>query len=99
MKYTREFMFFPNIRCYDYQQWGHRVDCYPLPPFNQIAIFLENKGWEIIDYKEIKSGLHDSYPLPDHVQYGLLIHAVSYEKPKDDEKYVYRAINERGDFE
>ena len=98
MKYTREFKFFPNMRCYDYQAWGHKTDCYPLPSFNYIANFLEEKGWEIIDYKEIPSGLHDTHGIPDNVKFWLLIHAISCDKPKEDEKYNY-IVNKNGGLE
>ena len=93
-RYFREFKFLPDIECYDYQPWGHKIKCYEVPHINYIANYLENKGWEIIDYKEIPSGLSDTHGIPTCVKNGIVIRAISYTKPTYNEPYIYRMSDE-----
>lgn len=57
MRYTRKFLFEPSweSRCYS---WCTMDDLYEIPPFNRIARFLNQKGWQIDSFRYIE----DIYP-------------------------------------
>lgn len=97
MKITREFWFYPSWSSRGYS-WETDEDIFLIPNFNTMAKILNDRGWEIIEYKIVK----------DTQYYGR--NEIEFNKARftccknvrgkfKEEKYDYYAIGKNGELE
>lgn len=96
MKYLRQFVFKPT--------WKSRgtsdetdEDKYPLPSFNDICEFLEDRGWEVHSWEYIEDEGVLGYHKRDDMR-SLIVYATStaYPRPLDREGYYIYEMTAKG---
>ena len=91
MKYTRKFEFIPS-----WESRGRNLcttnDLYEIPPFNWIARFLNQSGWQIDSFKYID----DSYPHypTDEMKSIELYCSKDVERFREEPTYEYTSTGE-----
>ena len=98
MKITRQFTFYPtwSSRHFSYENYE---DLFPIPEFNVIARFLEDKGWEISSFEYCKDDDY-GFGAPNPSMKSLIVYCTKPKsKFKEEEKYDYYSKSKDGDLE
>ena len=98
MKITRQFTFYPTWPSRHFSYESHK-DLFPIPEFNVIARFLENKGWEILSFEYCEDNDY-GYGAPNSCMKSLIVYCAKQKsKFKEEEKYNYYSKSKEGDLE